>query len=513
MRSASEAAGGVLWDLDGTLIDSAGHHWVAWRDTLAAAGRSVTEAQFAQTFGKRNDEILRDLFGDGLDPAWVEEISDSKERAYRRILREQGLDLLPGAEAWLVRLGARGWKQALASSAPPKNIEAAFEALRLDRFLRTIVSADEVGRGKPDPAIFLEAGASHRRCGRALRGRRGRASGARGSATRGDAVDRRPLRSPAAARGRSRGVVPRISARRRVRRPPPAALSGRRPPTAGTPFARADGEVRMTLSDPAVSALPSPSAGPSGDVALAAALAGVSSAFASLGRVFFCVDSSFHVLHASSHLDRLLGDGAASRAESRPLSDLLGSELFGPGGTLRQLLLAGERREGWRSMLEVPGTSARLVSVTAAPFCPEPGAVCDPRVAFVIVLRPAEEDSLSTGLFLPRSHRPVGEVPAHLQAHREPRAQRGDRPPHRRERHRQGGRRARDPRALAAPRRAVRRRQLRRASRRAARERAVRPRAGRVHRRGARPRGALRGGRGGHALPRRDRRPARCTCR
>lgn len=157
MRSASEAAGGVLWDLDGTLIDSAGHHWVAWRDTLAAAGRSVTEAQFAQTFGKRNDEILRDLFGDGLDPAWVEEISESKERAYRRILREQGLDLLPGAEAWLARLGARGWKQALASSAPPKNIEAAFEALRLDRFLRTIVSADEVGRGKPDPAIFLEA--------------------------------------------------------------------------------------------------------------------------------------------------------------------------------------------------------------------------------------------------------------------------------------------------------------------------------------------------------------------
>ena len=159
----------------------------------------------------------------------------------------------------------------------------------------------------------------------------------------------------------------------------------------------------MTPSDPAVSALPSPSPGPSGDVALAAALAGVSSAFASLGRVFFCVDSSFHVLHASSHLDRLLGDGAASRAESRPLSDLLGSELFGPGGTLRQLLLAGERREGWRSMLEVPGTPARLVSVTAAPFCPEPGAVCDPRVAFVIVLRPAEEDSRARALPSPAS--------------------------------------------------------------------------------------------------------------
>ena len=47
------------------------------------------------------------------------------------------------------------------------------------------------------------------------------------------------------------------------------------------------------------------------DAAMTVALAAVSSAFASLGRVFFCVDASFHVLHASSHLDRLVGDGAA----------------------------------------------------------------------------------------------------------------------------------------------------------------------------------------------------------
>jgi hypothetical protein len=135
------------------------------------------------------------------------------------------------------------------------------------------------------------------------------------------------------------------------------------------------------------------------EAAFQAALAGVSSAFASLGRVFFCVDASFHVLHASSHLDRMLGEGAALRAEGRPLDDLLGSDLFGPAGTLRQLLLAGERREGWRSSLAVPGSAPRLVSVTAAPFCADPGAVCDPRVAYVIVLRPAEEDRATASPF------------------------------------------------------------------------------------------------------------------
>jgi DNA-binding NtrC family response regulator len=146
----------------------------------------------------------------------------------------------------------------------------------------------------------------------------------------------------------------------------------------------------MSLSETPFSAASPP---PTPDEAiLSMALAGVSSAFASLGRVFFCVDASFHVLHASSHLDHMLGGGAARRAEGRPLADVLGSDLFGPAGTLRQVLLAGERREGWRSSLTVPGSSPRLVSVTAAPFCAEPGAVCDPRVAYVVVLRPAEED-------------------------------------------------------------------------------------------------------------------------
>jgi beta-phosphoglucomutase len=158
MSGNREAAGGVLWDLDGTLIDSAGHHWIAWRDTLAAEGRSVLPSDFASSFGKRNDEILHDLFGHGIAAEWIEKVSEAKEQAYRRLLRERGLALLPGARAWLERLRAAGWRQALASSAPRPNIDAAFESLAaLGQSLDLVVSADEVGRGKPDPAIFLEA--------------------------------------------------------------------------------------------------------------------------------------------------------------------------------------------------------------------------------------------------------------------------------------------------------------------------------------------------------------------
>ena len=150
-------AGGVLWDLDGTLIDSAGHHWLAWRDTLAAEGRVVAPADFADSFGRRNDEILRNLYGDTLAPEWIERVSESKEEAYRRLLREEGLVALPGAMGWLARLREAGWRQALASSAPRPNIDAVLAILGLGGYLDAVVSADDVGRGKPDPAVFLAA--------------------------------------------------------------------------------------------------------------------------------------------------------------------------------------------------------------------------------------------------------------------------------------------------------------------------------------------------------------------
>jgi transcriptional regulator with GAF, ATPase, and Fis domain len=131
-----------------------------------------------------------------------------------------------------------------------------------------------------------------------------------------------------------------------------------------------------------------------------AAWAIVSSAFAALGRAFICVDHQFRIIHASFALDELLGPGASGRAEGRALEDLLGPELFGTAGALSAALISGERREGWRAHLRLEDTEHRLVSLSAAPFRPDPGAGCDPRVRYVIVVRPAEEDPVA-GLSAP----------------------------------------------------------------------------------------------------------------
>lgn len=123
-----------------------------------------------------------------------------------------------------------------------------------------------------------------------------------------------------------------------------------------------------------------------------AAWRAVSAAFGALGRVFICADRTFNVIHASFMLDRAYGDGAAARIEGRPLEDVLGRELFGQGGALRQALTGQERREGWRAHLQIGDGEPHLVSVSVAPMPRDLVEACDPRVAFVIVLRPAEQD-------------------------------------------------------------------------------------------------------------------------
>ncbi len=148
---------GVLWDMDGTLLDSAEYHWIAWRDALAEEGCHITYAQFAATFGQRNDSILRGYFGADITAAEIDRISEGKEEKYRDLVRTRGVQLLPGVQRWLDMLRADGWRQAVASSAPLRNIEVIVEALTLNDYFLALVSADAVQRGKPDPQIFQVA--------------------------------------------------------------------------------------------------------------------------------------------------------------------------------------------------------------------------------------------------------------------------------------------------------------------------------------------------------------------
>jgi beta-phosphoglucomutase family hydrolase len=152
--SASRA---VLWDMDGTLIDSEDFHWISWRNTLANEGIAITREQFLASFGQRNDSIIPRWLGAAATPERIERISEAKEELYRQLVRRDGISPLPGVANWIHRLHKEGWMQAIASAAPRANIDAVLEALSATHIFQGIVSADDVHRGKPDPEVFLTA--------------------------------------------------------------------------------------------------------------------------------------------------------------------------------------------------------------------------------------------------------------------------------------------------------------------------------------------------------------------
>jgi beta-phosphoglucomutase len=147
----------VLWELDGTLVDSAEYHWRAWAATMREAGVVITRAQFLASFGQRNDTILTAWLGPHAEPARCAQLGEAKEAAYRQLMRQGGLVPLPGAAEWVARLRRAGWQQAIASSAPRANVEAVLDALGWHRGFDAMVAAEDVTAGKPDPQVFLVA--------------------------------------------------------------------------------------------------------------------------------------------------------------------------------------------------------------------------------------------------------------------------------------------------------------------------------------------------------------------
>jgi beta-phosphoglucomutase family hydrolase len=147
----------VLWDMDGTLINSEELHWIAWRNTMANEGMTITRQQFLATFGQRNDSIIPAWLGAAATPEAIQRIGNAKEELYRHLVRRHGISPEPGVADWLHRLHKRGWHQAIASAAPRANIDVVLEVLGATRIFQGIVSAEDVRRGKPNPEVYLLA--------------------------------------------------------------------------------------------------------------------------------------------------------------------------------------------------------------------------------------------------------------------------------------------------------------------------------------------------------------------
>ncbi|NBE50279.1 HAD family hydrolase [Streptomyces boluensis] len=147
----------VVFDLDGTLVDSEPNYFEAGRQLLAGVGVTDFDWQEHERYvGISTAETLaiwREKYGLATP---LDELLDEKNRRYLE-LAEAGTHAYPQMRAFVERLHARGVPMAVASGSSRAAIDAILRGTGLDALLTTLVSAEEVPQGKPEPDVFLEA--------------------------------------------------------------------------------------------------------------------------------------------------------------------------------------------------------------------------------------------------------------------------------------------------------------------------------------------------------------------
>ena len=145
----------VLWDMDGVLVDTGDFHLTSWKQTFEELGVAFDKEDFRATFGMNNAGILEWVYGKRPEPEEVAQVSEKKESLFRELIKGKA-EPLPGVLDWLWRFQTWGIKQAITSSAPPKNIEVLVAELKIENYFDAIISGFDL-LGKPNPDVFLKA--------------------------------------------------------------------------------------------------------------------------------------------------------------------------------------------------------------------------------------------------------------------------------------------------------------------------------------------------------------------
>ncbi len=148
---------GAIFDWDGVVINSASHHETSWERLARECGYTLPENHFKRGFGMKNEVIIPELLRWTSIPTEIRILSLRKEAIYREVVRELGIQPLPGVREWLASLRAEGVPCVIASSTHRENITTALEILGLEEFFRDAVTSEDVSRGKPHPEVFLTA--------------------------------------------------------------------------------------------------------------------------------------------------------------------------------------------------------------------------------------------------------------------------------------------------------------------------------------------------------------------
>jgi HAD superfamily hydrolase (TIGR01549 family) len=141
---------GVIFDVDGTLVDSNYFHALAWYRAFAEVGEEVPMYRIHRAIGMGSQQLIKELTGRD-EP----ELSERHSRQYRS-LREETRAFEQAAEL-LREIARRGGRVMLATSAKPEELEVLLAKLDVGDALHGVVSSKDVEAAKPEPDIFARA--------------------------------------------------------------------------------------------------------------------------------------------------------------------------------------------------------------------------------------------------------------------------------------------------------------------------------------------------------------------
>ena len=147
---------GVIFDMDGVLVDNSHMHIETFCRWYASKGIDFPPEKVNSFFGMGNSDIFRSVMGLDITDEQVLEYAEEKEQLYRD-LYSPTIKPLAGLISLLQDLRAKGIKIAVGSSAMRKNVDFVLDECGIRPYFDAISDGDMVAKAKPDPSIFLLA--------------------------------------------------------------------------------------------------------------------------------------------------------------------------------------------------------------------------------------------------------------------------------------------------------------------------------------------------------------------
>ena len=146
-----------IFDWDGTIVDSGRTHEHTWIELAKSHNLKLIPNFFEITFGVRNIEIITEILNWTKDLTIAQQLSDEKESLYRKIISQQGVPTISGAENLLKSLNNAGILCAIGSSTPRKNLDVTVAKLGFGKYFQAYAASEDVVKSKPAPDVFLKA--------------------------------------------------------------------------------------------------------------------------------------------------------------------------------------------------------------------------------------------------------------------------------------------------------------------------------------------------------------------